>query len=357
MAFRTGSGDILLHNSFMGALARLPGEAFEAAELALAEGGRSEVAELLARNGFHVPAAFDEEAAVGRLLEREGRAGFRDLILLPHEDCNFRCTYCYETHQRGRMAPWVVEGLKRFVAEGMDPRDGLNIRWFGGEPLLAMREFAEPFQVSLRVNFDPESLTAMEPFFEEVTRDFGEDPRFAVYFRPIGKYGGPNDAELSVCDPGLAKVLEMDLAREFSQVGRLDALVRKGLQAHGQVCYAAKPNSVVVGSDGALYKCSVAFEDPTNHVGRLRPDGTLEIDEARWERWVGTGHLDCSACGSCPVFPACQAKYCPRSSLQAGKPVCPMSPATYAQLVELLADGEARQNGEACPALHPQPMP
>ena len=61
-----------------------------------------------------------------------------DLTLLPTEKCNFRCTYCYEDFENGRMRPEVIEGIKNLIsrraAAGLEE---LHIGWFGGEPLLA----------------------------------------------------------------------------------------------------------------------------------------------------------------------------------------------------------------------------
>lgn len=59
------------------------------------------------------------------------------LILFPTEACNFRCIYCYENHQQGRMKPDVVAGVKRLLSDRMAGLDQLILSWFGGEPLLA----------------------------------------------------------------------------------------------------------------------------------------------------------------------------------------------------------------------------
>ena len=59
------------------------------------------------------------------------------LILLPTEACNFRCVYCYEEFKYKRMEPWVVEGVKRWIASRADRLGSLTLSWFGGEPLLA----------------------------------------------------------------------------------------------------------------------------------------------------------------------------------------------------------------------------
>src|ERR1044071_7965793 len=59
------------------------------------------------------------------------------LILLPTEQCNFRCMYCYEDFSGGRMSPGVSEGVKRLIDRRLDGLRSLTVSWFGGEPLLA----------------------------------------------------------------------------------------------------------------------------------------------------------------------------------------------------------------------------
>ncbi|WP_328958999.1 radical SAM protein [Kitasatospora purpeofusca] len=59
------------------------------------------------------------------------------LILLPTEQCNFRCTYCYEDFEIGRMHRDTVLGVKRLLDRRLPTLESLSISWFGGEPLLA----------------------------------------------------------------------------------------------------------------------------------------------------------------------------------------------------------------------------
>ena len=59
------------------------------------------------------------------------------LIISPTEHCNFRCIYCYETFEKGRMEPSIVKGLKYFLDAKIPNLRKLTISWFGGEPLLA----------------------------------------------------------------------------------------------------------------------------------------------------------------------------------------------------------------------------
>ena len=57
-----------------------------------------------------------------------------DLILLPTEQCNFRCTYCYEDFNIGKMPTNVITGVKNLINKRVAELDFLKIEWFGGEP-------------------------------------------------------------------------------------------------------------------------------------------------------------------------------------------------------------------------------
>lgn len=429
VVFRTESGDALFHNSFMGALAVVPAAKFSdikgllAQEITEKDLGNEMVRELCT-NGFFFPTNIDEKRFVSDVLIRENKSDNLDLVILPHENCNFRCTYCYESHKLGRMEPGVIEGLKHLVEKKATECSSISIRWFGGEPLLAtdiiyelsdsflksckqnnipymshmttnaylltpdvmdellkrkvtdfqitldgpetthdttrilagggktyktiynnllaMKERDDQFNVSLRINFDNESLSLMDSLFESISQSFGDDSRFGLYFRPIGKYGGPNDDNINVCEPDYAKVIEMELTEKYLEFGHLGKLIKKSLQSHGQVCYAAKESSMVIGSDGTIYKCSVAFEDPNNHIGKLLNDGNMEINQFLWNLWVSNKNTNQSICDSCPVYPLCQGKYCPRTTIRNNKPICPMTRTTYSQLVQLAANSRTR---------------
>jgi uncharacterized protein len=60
------------------------------------------------------------------------------VIVLPTEQCNFRCTYCYEDFEIGRMSDRVVGALKRWLRSRVEDVDHLTLSWFGGEPTLAL---------------------------------------------------------------------------------------------------------------------------------------------------------------------------------------------------------------------------
>lgn len=60
------------------------------------------------------------------------------LILMPTEKCNFRCVYCYEDFEHGRMRRSVVEGVRKLISRRAPRLRRLTLDWFGGEPLLEL---------------------------------------------------------------------------------------------------------------------------------------------------------------------------------------------------------------------------
>lgn len=59
------------------------------------------------------------------------------LLILPTEQCNFRCVYCYEDYDSGKMQPALVEGIKHLIDRRIDGLTHISLSWFGGEPLIA----------------------------------------------------------------------------------------------------------------------------------------------------------------------------------------------------------------------------
>ncbi len=100
------------------------------------------------------------------------------LILLPTEECNFRCVYCYQNFEVGRMRPQVVDGIKHLVERRIGSLRVLEIGWFGGEPLFAydivldlsrfFKQHAERSGVSLTQHMTTNGYYLTPDVFEEL---------------------------------------------------------------------------------------------------------------------------------------------------------------------------------------------
>lgn len=62
------------------------------------------------------------------------------LIILAHQNCNFRCTYCYEKFEKNGMNTQVEANIIQFVENELSQRKikTLIVSWFGGEPMLGL---------------------------------------------------------------------------------------------------------------------------------------------------------------------------------------------------------------------------
>jgi len=148
--------------------------------------------------------------------------------------------------------------------------------------LLAAREVAHAFTITIRLHVDRENAEAAPMFLEQVRDAFGGDERFDVYIRGLSRLGGPNDAGLPVFDRDEGAVV---IERVKEHARSLGLKLFEAEPGHS-ICYAARANSFVVRANGRLNKCTIALEDPSNQVGMLREDGTVDLKPAPMILWM-----------------------------------------------------------------------
>lgn len=307
---------------------------------------------------------------------------YLELILLPTERCNFRCTYCYESFSTGRMRRPTVDGVKALISNRMQDIDSLSLSWFGGEPLLVhdivleiathakhaceqagvrlrgevttnasllseklldklVRAQQNHFQITLdgweeghnktrclasgkgtfkrvwaslqmmkrtnfnfstmvRVHLTPENLQSVKRLISEFKHQFGGDSRFSVFYKAVATLGGKNDAELKTleCSEAEAAITEMKRILDGTSITAPNIADQPDLNTRF-ICYAARPNSLVVRADGRINKCTVALDHQCNQIGQLRPNGTLYIDNNKlspWFRGILAANKEALAC-------------------------------------------------------------
>ncbi|MEH7108795.1 radical SAM/SPASM domain-containing protein [Bacillus sp. JJ1764] len=190
--------------------------------------------------------------------------------------------------------------------------------------LISLKEVEDSFDITIRVNFDDSNLEEMPRLIEFIKEQFADDQRFSILFRPVGRWGGENNDDLPVCSRIIAntKIWEFSNHAVTNGIG-LSPMVAGSLMPSGSVCYAAKPHSLVVGSDGQLYKCTVSLEEERNQVGKIHEDGTLDLNYDKIALWVTSGEETDTVCQSCFYRPACQGNHCPYYRMMTGERPCP----------------------------------
>jgi len=354
--------------------------------------------------GLLVPKHHDEARQL-RYLQAHKLSSAKELhlIIFPTEKCNFRCVYCYETFEKGRMTSQVRAAVKLFAVSQMASLEHLAIDWFGGEPLIAFPVIedistelclaakrygcklsghittnafllspdisnkllgwgVESFQVTLdgsreehdkrrkmyrsnagtfdrildnvrsllkqrrlfnlclRTNYDLDSLPTMEAWIDELKEMVGGDPRVRVDFCPIWADPGRIDVSVPMGHEKQKTYSEL-LALAHSRGLRTNA--PDYLSLGGLVCYAGKANSLAIRSNGDVNKCTVALEADYNRVGKLSPEGVLELDIDKFSKWTSSGLDQDPVCQKCPVSPTCQGNACPLERFENNRRPCP----------------------------------
>lgn len=300
------------------------------------------------------------------------------LIIFPTEQCNFRCTYCYEDFKLKKMSAEVQDSILRLLDVRLPSLKSIDVSWFGGEPMLATdtisrinsyivengqnvdfasnittngyfitsdnfphfvslgisrwqisfdgfgdvhdqtrrqangrgtfekiwnnvkatRDLNQDFEVIFRLHFHPNNVESCKEFIEAFRETFGGDTRYKVYLKNVSHLGSPNDGEFEVFSRSSTEQMRAELAEslptehEWGGANFFDELY---------VCYAAQPNSIAIRSDGTLAKCTVALNSDKNSVGRILPDGRLDLDRDKANFWMrGFQSLDKGELG-CPM--------------------------------------------------------
>lgn len=193
----------------------------------------------------------------------------------------------------------------------------------------ALLDRRDVFSLCLRTNYDLDSLPAMAEWIDELSALVGDDPRVRVDFCPI--WADPDRVPVSV-PMGRERQQTMSELLGLAHARGLRTGVDEGLRFGGMVCYAAKPNSFAIRSDGTLNKCTVALEADYNQVGRLLPDGSLELVLHKLAKWTTSGVDTDPVCQNCPVSPACQGNVCPLERFENGQRPCPPAK-TFPELI------------------------
>lgn len=327
-----------------------------------------------------------------------------NLIILPTEKCNFRCTYCYEDFEIGKMKRPIIEGIKNLIKARVEREsiEALELSWFGGEPTLAIEiveeisEFSKQyfddgrikylhgdlttngylltkknlerlvslkqssfqisldgygeghdqtrkyasgkgtfntiwtnllaaaktdleFQITLRLHQTAANGDSMAQLVDEICKNFGHDKRFSVFFKTIENLGGPNAKDITKMDKDRAGDRVSVFAAKLREFGFAVSAVLDGPESskgtleepslaipmppetvqggadqpqgrargyNGYICYASKPNSLMIRADGRVGKCTVMLDDPRNTIGQINPDGTVEIDNHLVSVWM-----------------------------------------------------------------------
>lgn len=146
--FRTPSDDgteMILYNSMEGSVSTIPIEKRDELKSYLSKNVKlyeplDDLAQELAENGFLIKNNVNEDEGLTNLIESRNQNSELTISIMPTEDCNFRCVYCFEHFKRGAMRQGIQDGIFEFIRKNLESSlyTSLHINWFGGEPMYSM---------------------------------------------------------------------------------------------------------------------------------------------------------------------------------------------------------------------------
>lgn len=166
--------------------------------------------------------------------------------------------------------------------------------------LMSFKEFAGDFSITLRLHLHKHNVESVKRLYDRIGKDLLSDNRFSVYFHKISDLGGAGD----VVDSVLPRDEYMAAIRYITGTDNAPAPPGNAISEEhlsGYICYAAKPNSLMIRANGGVGKCTVALSDDRNDIGRLSEDGLLDISNEKLRRWMnGFSDLSEQSLG-CPL--------------------------------------------------------
>ncbi|UEX89533.1 radical SAM protein [Staphylococcus ratti] len=103
-------------------------------------GHKSDLINCLYEEGFILDEQEDMRNVFSELVAKREATDTLFISILPTEDCNFRCVYCFEHFKRGAMNQDIQSGTINFIKKTLEKFGyrHLHINWYGGEPLYSL---------------------------------------------------------------------------------------------------------------------------------------------------------------------------------------------------------------------------
>ena len=131
-------GELLLFNSYRGleSICKIRDSSIQDYFLAGIFEENNNILTQLKDKGFILSANIDENHMLNLLINKIISPSDLKIVISCTEKCNFRCIYCYESHQNITITNEIRSNIISYVRNSIHKHNALSVSWFGGEPLL-----------------------------------------------------------------------------------------------------------------------------------------------------------------------------------------------------------------------------
>lgn len=161
--------------------------------------------------------------------------------------------------------------------------------------VLATRKAVFDFSFVIRCHITSLNRESIKSLLTRLEDILANDKRYYIHLKEVSALGGPNDSELCLLKRDEVKSEIELIKKQYTKLQFINI-------EEEYICYAAKPNSFAIRSNGDIIKCTVAMNDIVNHVGHIESDGTLAIVQDKYVKWfIGLEEMDRDYL-SCPYY-------------------------------------------------------
>lgn len=133
------------------------------------------------------------------------------------------------------------------------------------------------FHITLRLHLTLDNLESMRKLAMTIKLKFLSDHRFSVFLKPIENLGGKNSNLIATLDKEKRAAYLADISN-IIDIGKTSTVP--------SMCYAGRPNSLIIRASGKVQKCTVLLDDDRNTVGHLMENGEVNIVSEKMHIWM-----------------------------------------------------------------------
>lgn len=164
---------------------------------------------------------------------------------------------------------------------------------------------SKKINVSIRINIDKTNIGSIEELFLDLQRNEIFN-KVSFSFGLVTRFG-------KVCKSIEDTLLTIEKADEILKQKKIEQLIAESKNSAIRPipdfigCVATAKNSLIIGPDGELYKCSKTFGDMDEVCGNIsNPD----LESKNLKKWENIDNLAVETCKNCSMIPICRGISC-----------------------------------------------
>ncbi|NRD74913.1 radical SAM protein [Shewanella sp. VB17] len=152
--------------------------------------------------------------------------------------------------------------------------------------LCSFQEITTHFKITFRLHVMQDNTASMLQLSHMIKEQFGHDKRYVSFIRNIANLGGTVKNTVDQYVPNERQDVNA-LIKKMKKIMEPETHPSENKQSDDPyICYASKPRHLTIRADGRLAKCTVMFDDERNDIGKINPDGTLQINGDKFDFWT-----------------------------------------------------------------------